>query len=298
MGAASLHFKADALALRSFWRSIRNPEEGRSECAHRQTIWRRALSKEPGVLLEGKRYCVARCLEPAIGEIVLRVRSSAPASRAAHRIPLGLLLVSRRQLTPEQLRVALETQSREGRGRLGDWLLSLGYVDEQQITAALARQWSCPVLRDHSSYPRSTRIPQIPFTLLESFDFMPVDYVVATQTLHVAFAKGIDYNLLYALEKMIGCRTEACMAVPSFIHRNLGEWMGRREHELSFAQVSNSADLVRILRSYGGRVSASEIKVASCGDWLWARLFRLSRPSLDLLFRLSPVVSRPRRDLA
>ena len=180
MGAASLHFEP-GLALQSLWRTFRGRDRGRRECIHRQSIWQRALGKDSGVLLEGTRYCLDRCLEPALGEIIVRTGSIRQNSRAAHRVPLGLLLVSRRQLTPEQLRSALETQHREGHGRLGDWLLSLGFADEQQITAALARQWSCPVLRVHSSYPRSIRIPQIPFTLLESSAMIPVDYVAPAQ---------------------------------------------------------------------------------------------------------------------
>ena len=292
MGTASLHFKVDRMALRSLWRTLRVPKLERLECVHRQSIWRRALSKEPGVLVEGRHYCLEHCLEPALEEMIVRTQSGRQSSRVAHRVPLGLLLVSRRQLTPEQLRAALETQRREGHGRLGDWLLSLGFADEQQITSALARQWSCPVLRVDSSYPRSTRIPQIPFTLLESFAIVPVDYVEATQTLHVAFGEGIDYNLLYAMEKMTGCHTEACMAVPSFIRRSLQDLMPRRgEHELSFIHVSSGTDLVRTLRSYCARVSATEIRLASCRGWLWARLSRISRPALDLLFNMRPAVA-------
>ena len=52
---------------------------------------------------------------------------------------------------------------------------------------------------------------------------IPVDYVDSPATLHIAFGEGIDYGVLYAIEQMVGCHTESCMAVPSFVrHRPSG----------------------------------------------------------------------------
>jgi len=289
MSPSTLHFDAAWRALRRTWR---RPGSIGSECIHRQGMWRRILRKEPGVLLGGRRYCLDQCLEQALEETLVRAGAGPMRPPVAHRVPLGLLLVARRQLTPDQLRTALEAQQRSGHGRLGDWLLSLGYANEHQITAALARQWSCPVLRVNSSYPRSARLPQIPFTLFESFAMVPVDYVEATRTLHVAFSEGIDYNVLYALEKMVGCHTEACMAAPSFVRAGLQALAGGRgAHELSFAGLTAGPELVRILRSYCARVSATEIRLAACGGHWWVRLLRWSRPPLDLLFGSPQTIS-------
>lgn len=286
MSTAGLHFDVTGLAWRALWQTLRSPAKVHENCVHRQGIWHRVLRREPGVMLDGTRYCLDQCLEQALTEALGRTDSRSSRTRVAHRVPLGLLLVSRRQLTPEQLRAALEAQRRAGHGRLGDWLQSLGFAGEEQITAALARQWSCPVLRIPSSYPRSARLPQIPFSLLENANLVPVDYSEATRTLHVAFGEGIDYNVLYALEKMIGCHTEACMAVPSFIRVSLQALTHQRgEHESSFAALTEGPELVRILRSYCIRVSATEIRLAACGGLLWVRLVRLARPPLDLVFR-------------
>jgi len=282
MSTASLHFDAVGRALR---RTLHRSGSVGADCIHRQGIWRRILRQEPSVLVDGRRYCLERCLGQALEETLVRARAGLLPRPVAHRVPLGLLLVARRQLTPEQLRAALEAQRRAGHGRLGDWLLSLGFADEHQITAALARQWSCPVLRVDSSYPRSARLPQIPFSLFQSFSMVPVDYVEGAQTLHIAFSEGIDYNVLYALEKMLGCHTEACMAVPSVVRAGLRAWAGSRgENELCFGCLTEDPEMVRILRSYCARVSATEIRLAACAGHLWVRLVRLSRPPLDLLF--------------
>jgi hypothetical protein len=204
------------------------------------------------------------------------------------------LLLSRQQLTVEQLRAALAAQRNAGQGKIGEWLQMLGFATELQITAALARQWSCPVLRTSAVSPGASRSPQIPATLLQSFVAIPVDYVERTATLHLAFGEGIDYSVLYAIEHMVGCHTECCMAVPSFVRRNLQALSAHRgENEVVFDRVADDAELSRIIRSYCARLAASEIRLAACGPHLWVRLLRPSRPALDLLLRSPRDVSSP-----
>ena len=236
--------------------------------------------------MEGSSYCLDECLEEALIDALGRVRAAVKIKPASHRIPLGLLLLSRQQLTVDQLRAALAAQRTAGRGRIGDWLQTMGFVSELQVTAALARQWSCPVLRANVLSPNFGRAPQIPMTLLESFVMMPVDYVEATATLHIAFGERIDYSVLYAIEQMLGCRTEPCIAVPSLLHKRLQSLSEHRgESEVVFDRIADTAEFARIIRSYSIRISASEIRLASCGSHVWVRLLRPSRPALDLLLR-------------
>lgn len=162
---------------------------------------------------------------------VLRMRPAPPREPAQRRIPLGLLLLSRQQITAEQLRWALAAQ-READGcvdealpaqrkKIGLWLQELGFTSEQQVTAALARQWSCPLLQAGLMAPASRRFPAIPARLLESFQMMPVELVAATRTLLMAFSEGIDYAALYAIEQMLGYRTEPCLVPPSTLRASL-----------------------------------------------------------------------------
>ena len=134
-----------------------------------------------------------------------------------HRVPLGLLLLSRQQVTIAQLRTVLDHQRAAGHGKIGEWLQDFGFVTEQQVVAALARQWSCPVWRADCSPPGSIPLPEIPVLLLESFRMIPVSFVPATLTLHVAFAGGIAYSMLYAIEQMLGCHTEPCLVSPTVL---------------------------------------------------------------------------------
>jgi hypothetical protein len=225
-----------------------------------------------------------QCLEGALHNALARTLSASPRSEIAHRVPLGLLLLSRQQLTVDRLREALEAQRSAGRGKIGEWLQTLGFASEQQVTAALARQWSCPLLRATSLPAGFSRAPRIPVTLLQAFVMLPVDYVDSTATLHIAFGEGIDYSVLYAIERMVGCRTEPCMAVPSLLRGNLQALSAHRgESEIVFDRLADSNEFASIIRSYCARVDASEIRLAACGAHLWVRLLRPSRTPLDLL---------------
>jgi len=231
------------------------------------------------------------------------VPQSAPT--APHRIPLGLLLLSRQQLTAGQLRMALEAQ-REAAGRgqspdlrkIGAWLQELGFSTEVEVTAALARQWSCPVLRESagatdpsrfsSLFPAvfSSAFSGIPVPLLESFQMMPVELVEATGTLLMAFSEGIDYTVLYAIEQMLGYRTEACLVCPSTLRKSL-EALGRERGTsvAIFEGMEDAGECAHIVGSYSARVKAEEIRVARCGDHLWIRLERLRQEAVTLVLR-------------
>ena len=314
MGTANLHFDVWSLAWRDFLKEFA-PACGRPDCRHTQTVWRRYRRKSRGVVIQGSRYCVEECMERALRDAVERILPVSKPALARHRIPLGLLMLSRQQLTADELRAALAAQHNAGRGRIGEWLQALGFASEQQITAALARQWSCPVLRADSwlagislhsssiqlsaawdrggSKPGASKLGascalQIPLTLLQSFFMIPVNYVAATATLHLAFGEGIDYSVLYAIEQMVGCHTEFCLAVPSLVRQRLEALAGPRvESEVVFDRVADSSECARIIRSYALRLSASEIRLAACGPQLWVRLLRPSHPPLDLLLRSS-----------
>ncbi|HEV2469735.1 MAG TPA: hypothetical protein VGS78_11110 [Candidatus Sulfotelmatobacter sp.] len=203
----------------------------------------------------------------------------------SHRIPLGLLLLSRQQITQEQLHAALEAQLTAGRGRIGEWLQSMGFVSAEQVTAALARQWSCPVLRSNLPPSHAKEGPTIPLALLREYCMIPLSYVESASRLHVAFGDAIDYTVLYAIEQMMGCHTEPCMAIPSFVNSCLEHLASREETEFVFDRMNNAAEFARIVCSYCARVSASEVRLARCGSFHWIRLIRSSRSPIDLLMR-------------
>ena len=108
---------------------------GPDGCIHSRRFWRKWRRGTNSISLAGSLYCLDQCLERAILKQLRRlpVATSHPTN---HRIPLGLVLLSKKQITPEQLRTALDAQRSAGRGRIGEWLQELGFVNERQVTAS------------------------------------------------------------------------------------------------------------------------------------------------------------------
>jgi hypothetical protein len=251
-----------------------------------------------GTLMQGARYCGPECLEQALLRVLRRSqRAASPAGLAFHRIPLGLLLLSRQQLTGEQLRTALKLQresspasSGKNTGvtnrKIGFWLQDLGFVTEHQVTAALARQWSCPMLRSAPKAMAPNRFPAIPNLLLESFQMIPVEFVEASGRLLMAFSEGIDYTVLYAIERMLGYRTEACLLRPSILQKSL-ENLGCRtgSGDVIFDRIKDAGECAEIIGNYCTMVRAEEVRVAQCGEHFWVRLERAQKETVTLLMR-------------
>src|SRR5271170_6348866 len=136
----SIYSQSWSATWRDLWSRLA-PRCGYSECSHAGSAWRRMRHRSQGVRMQGERYCRTECLELALIKLFARGRPVfRRAAIASHRIPLGLLLLSRKQLTAAQLRAALEAQSASGPGgmKIGAWLRQLGFASERQITAALA----------------------------------------------------------------------------------------------------------------------------------------------------------------
>jgi len=272
-----------------FWEK-KAPSCGDSSCKHPRGFVRRMRSRPLGVHLHGVWYCMPECLERAIADRLRPPQSGKARPVAAHRVPLGLILLSRRQVLPEQLRAALEVQRAVGTGKIGHWLQRMDYITEAQLTSALARQWSCPVLRNGPAVLAWQRTPEIPALLLESLRVIPVDFVETTRTLHLAFGEGIDYHVLYAIEQMLGCRTEPCLVGATLLEQSLlalVELRGRSE--VVFERVADTAEFARVLRSYAHRLAASDIRMAPCGAYVWLRLERPPRSPVNLLLHRPPV---------
>jgi hypothetical protein len=233
----------------------------------------------------GSRYCADRCLGHILDEALRNLPFVPQNPAAAHRVPLGLLLLERQQLTADQLRQALAAQRTAGHGKIGHWLQTLRFVNAEQITSALACQWSCPVLR--APYPKTCHDPSIPLALLEWLPMLPVHYVASTATLHICFSERIDYTVLYAIEQMLRCRTEPCLMVPGSLREKLQKHSERRpEHEIVFDETTGLHAFARSIRSYCQLARATEVRLAPCGPHLWARLLCPGSLPLDLILQL------------
>lgn len=245
--------------------------------------WVRIVDGTGSIRLHGQRLCFPLCFE---GELQRRLRElwvlRPQRSRPPHRVPLGLLMLSRGELKSEQLRDALESQKQDRSRRIGEYLCQLGFVTESQITVALGRQWSCPVLR---ALPDPAGDCAIPLHLLRHFRMVPVHFNSSTRILHVAFACDIEYRVLLAIEQMLDCKAEPCVADASAVQGWLAtsEAQGRAPGHL-FENICQSDEITRITSSYATKFCADDARVTGCGEYVWIRIEGGS-DAANLLFR-------------
>ena len=247
------------------WFSCSDPE-----CNGQRRVWGRVSKGAGSVRVHGRRFCFPFCFEQ---ELHRRFELRAPSSRrsrAPHRVPLGLLMLSRGELSHEQLRRALEAQRQSASGRIGEWIKKLGYAREQQITAALAAQWSCPVLRKLPATPAECAVP---FRLLRRFQMAPVYYSRPARVLHLAFAADIEYRALLAIEEILQCKAEPCMADATSLNSMLAqiEERGRGTDQL-LENVRGPEEMTRITSGYAAKLGAADVRVAGCGEYIWVRM--------------------------
>jgi Type II secretion system (T2SS), protein E, N-terminal domain len=173
-----------------------------------------------------------------------------------------------------------------GRGRIGECLLELGFVTELQVTAALGAQWACPVFPGQR-VNSSTCDGMLPLPLLENFRMLPVQFVAATRILYIAFGAEVNYGVLYAIERMLGCRTEACVISDRCL-RDALECLAqeRRTGDRLFEGWGDAREMARLTSGYALKFAAPTVRIMGCGEYIWVRL-ESGSDFANLLFRQS-----------
>jgi hypothetical protein len=252
-----------------------------------------------GVFLQGRWYCSLDCFEqgitPVFAELIKLPDEPLPQQ---HRIPLGLMLLGRGVINEEQLKIALQAQRNKRGERLGHWLIRLGIVSDQDISAALAAQWGCavfPLERDRRYRDYSHLLP---FTLLESSRMLPLRYLPESQWLYLGFSEDIDHTAIYSIERLLSSRTEPCVVSEAAMKQAMEEIRGMSHpEEIVFESLWNAAQMARTIRDYAvklgaeellltrNRFDAQELLLARPRHFLWVRL-KASGRAWDLMFRL------------
>jgi len=271
-----------ASTLEKYWGRCGN-RCGLMECSGAKSLWRRVLGRQHGIRFDGALYCHPQCLETAMRQELLRVQNQTPSQLPANRMPLGLLMVARGKLTYDQVSAALAAQKKSGTGNIGEWFEKLGFVTEQEVTGALGLQWGCPV---SSSLESAAGPHKFPLAILEAFQMWPLQYVSASNTQYVAFGKRVDHATLYAMEKMLDCRVQPCVASGKAIADLIeGLRQESRSGEVEFRSIEGLAEIVRIAVGYIARLNVEEVRMGRIGNFLWLRL-KGRATTTNIMFRL------------
>jgi hypothetical protein len=191
-------------------------------------------------------------------------------------------------ISKESLQAALQAQREAGKGRVGDWLRRQGTVTEHQVTRALAVQCSAPVYPPEKCEGNLNWAHLLPFALLDSFQMVPVHCAPGLGVLYMAFSSRVDYTALYAIEQMLECRTEPCVAQESSIQKALARLrQGARSTDIPIEGPMEPSIISCATLQQALRFGAREVRVVGCANNIWVRL-RASDIVRDLLFHGAP----------
>jgi hypothetical protein len=250
------------------------------DCAP-HSVWHQLTGRGSTVELQDSAFCFPLCFERELRQMLqTKLVSVTESTPLRWRIPLGLLLLSRGAITEFELQRALNAQKLAGKGRLGHWLQEMKLAGEEEVFAALAMQWACPVLK---RFPSQFPEHKIPLRLMECLRMVPVHFANANRVLHIAFAGDVDYPALVCIERMLQIKTEACLANKSLIEGALRaiRQAGQIPEKL-FENCRENEEIVRIISSYAAELGATEVRAESCHELFWVKI--LGHHSADLLF--------------
>jgi len=252
-------------------------------CPGNRARWHGLLRRSDGLRFEGRWYCGANCFRDAFEYRIRRLSAEhlGPQQKARHRMPIGLILLSRGIVRHDQLLTAMQQQRATGE-LFGRVLLRLGFASEDQIVAAIASQWGSPVYPVERSSECHHMIPQL---LQEQHLMTPIHWVSAARDLYVAFTRAVNHSLLYSIESMLECHTIPCFIKDSSLTERLRNAASTTpESEISIETRATTQEMCGSVVSYAQQVGAEEIRLLACDTHFWIRI-QTDHRHFDLLFR-------------
>lgn len=278
--SASQHIPKSSSTWRKWMPQCANPT-----CATK-SLFETIAHRKHRLSVDGQWYCGQNCFEQAVkGKMEeLMTLQGKPAKSRSSRIPLGLLLLQRGILTAEQLKVALEQHRLTG-VNFGDVVQQLAFATQEQVTAAVAAQWACPVF-SLGDRPLEVQV-RLPRQFLELYGMLPVHFVESERKLLIGFVSGVQHQVLYSIGHMTSCMVAPCFITAReydlHLHSPLTTFL--RDDELVFDQIVETAEMARMTTNYVMQLAAERVRVGKCRDYLWARIWGRNRET-DLLFRV------------
>ena len=110
----------------------------------------------------------------------------------AKRRKLGEILLQMRLVSPEELKLALEEQTKSPGKRLGTILIEMGGTTGQALTSALGRQFMLPVVKVANYADNAAARHAVPRELMESLKAFPLEFQEHDSVLLVAISDPMD----------------------------------------------------------------------------------------------------------
>lgn len=236
------------------------------------------LSRRCPPRFSDRPFCSESCLLAEIEQVIAEKWGLLQAQRK-RRVPrpkLGTILLLSHRLSRDQLETALAMQQKTGQGRLGEWLVRLGFVEEHQVTHALSQQWGVPVidLAHCDIQPGTARL--VPGPVARCAGLLPIGYDDRQHALLVAMSNPIDFSCQGALRRMLRTEIVPFVADQSAVRILIERCYAPSETDIagcrSFSSRSELLTLVRrrVRDAISERAANFEFELLE--DYTWLRL--------------------------
>ncbi len=247
-----------------------------------------------GIYVGQQWYCSVDCFALAAREplAAFSARRSVENPREP-RLSLGLAMHLKGYLTNEQLRLASLESQRRGED-FAETVSRLGIVTEQQIAAARATQWGCPVLaQDYVSHSAQIDIPR---AILEACNAVPLHSSQTAKRIVLGFVYRVEHSVLDAIEQMTGCRAEPCfVTLTDFVRRMDSVTPLPDSQEIVVTDPGSPEKMSRTVGRTAVDVKAQEARFVGYKHLVWVRLMG-KRGKVDIVFRAPRVFAELRAE--
>ena len=133
---------------------------------------------------------------------------------------LGEILLNNRVISEEQLQRALDFQRNEG-GLLGEILVKLGYVKEQDIVQALTIQYGFPYLPLDKYELKKDMAKLLPENVARQYSVVPLD--VIGNILTVAMSNPLNEKAIEDIELITQKKVQVFISTVTLVHEALNK---------------------------------------------------------------------------
>lgn len=145
-------------------------------------------------------------------------------------LKLGEILIKEGILSQEQLDKTIEAQKKEG-GRIGEVLIRLGLVTEQDIVAALGQQLNIPYVTVGTDLLKPAADKQLDLLIPKDFALKNLVIPISKNmnSLTCAIFDPLDVILIDNIKKMTGCEINLVVATKTDIENAIDSFYGKRD---------------------------------------------------------------------
>ena len=156
---------------------------------------------------------------------------------------LGEILLGLELVTPEKLEIALKEQSaldKSNPRRLGEILITLGFISEDDILHALSTQFDLKYLK-FSEFPKTVpngTYPTVKF--MKEYKFVPIG--MKDELMKLAVSDPLDEYMLEALRNFTEKSPEICLSSEKDIMEAIEQYFGSNVHMTSIMEGMREED--------------------------------------------------------